>query len=235
MTKSIGNFNYLHGAASHPRVFKSKSQVVPRRKFLSATMKWGFIQMIGGGYLCLLWFMDTDCHHFTALFSPFFLFTPFLLLVKYLYVLCVCVCVCVCVFVCVCVCVCVLTSNHLMFKRNVSFELSCNPSPRKHDNTRNYFLLSYITYLTMINNWTLDILGLVDGSWSCWSSWSKCSVTCGGGHYMRTRTCSNPPPAYGGDICLGLHTEEALCNTQTCPGIYTQTHTHTKSTHTSQC
>ncbi|KAG7225123.1 hypothetical protein INR49_014579 [Caranx melampygus] len=34
---------------------------------------------------------------------------------------------------------------------------------------------------------------------------------------MRTRTCSNPPPAYGGDICLGLHTEEALCNTQPCP------------------
>uniref|UniRef100_A0AAY4ADZ6 Sema domain-containing protein n=1 Tax=Denticeps clupeoides TaxID=299321 RepID=A0AAY4ADZ6_9TELE len=57
----------------------------------------------------------------------------------------------------------------------------------------------------------------VDGSWSCWSAWSKCSVSCGGGHYMRTRTCSNPPPAYGGDICLGLHTEEALCNTQPCP------------------
>ncbi|KAK1174109.1 semaphorin-5A-like isoform X1 [Acipenser oxyrinchus oxyrinchus] len=57
----------------------------------------------------------------------------------------------------------------------------------------------------------------VDGSWSCWSTWSKCSVTCGGGHYLRTRICTNPPPAYGGDICLGLHTEEALCNTQPCP------------------
>ncbi|MGH0151219.1 UNVERIFIED_CONTAM: hypothetical protein FKN15_019480 [Acipenser sinensis] len=57
----------------------------------------------------------------------------------------------------------------------------------------------------------------VDGSWSCWSSWSKCSVTCGGGHYLRTRTCTNPAPAYGGDICLGLHTEEALCNTLPCP------------------
>lgn len=57
----------------------------------------------------------------------------------------------------------------------------------------------------------------VDGMWSCWSSWSKCSATCGGGHYMRTRSCTNPAPAYGGDICLGLHTEEALCNTQTCP------------------
>lgn len=59
----------------------------------------------------------------------------------------------------------------------------------------------------------------VDGGWSCWSSWSKCSATCGGGHYMRTRSCTNPAPAYGGDICLGLHTEEALCNTQPCPGM----------------
>lgn len=58
----------------------------------------------------------------------------------------------------------------------------------------------------------------VDGVWSCWSPWSKCSATCGGGHYMRTRSCTNPAPAYGGDICLGLHTEEALCNTQPCPG-----------------
>ncbi|KAL3045585.1 hypothetical protein OYC64_013784 [Pagothenia borchgrevinki] len=56
----------------------------------------------------------------------------------------------------------------------------------------------------------------VSGSWSCWSSWSQCSASCGGGHYQRTRTCSNPPPASGGDICIGLHTEEALCNTHTC-------------------
>lgn len=35
---------------------------------------------------------------------------------------------------------------------------------------------------------------------------------------MRTRSCTNPAPAYGGDICLGLHTEEALCSTQPCPG-----------------
>ncbi|XP_040833327.1 semaphorin-5A [Ochotona curzoniae] len=62
----------------------------------------------------------------------------------------------------------------------------------------------------------------VDGMWSCWSSWSKCSATCGGGHYMRTRSCTNPAPAYGGDICLGLHTEEALCNTQPCPESWSE-------------
>ncbi|XP_019517940.1 PREDICTED: semaphorin-5A [Hipposideros armiger] len=62
----------------------------------------------------------------------------------------------------------------------------------------------------------------VDGMWSCWSPWSKCSATCGGGHYMRTRSCTNPAPAYGGDICLGLHTEEALCNTQPCPESWSE-------------
>lgn len=58
----------------------------------------------------------------------------------------------------------------------------------------------------------------VKGAWSCWSSWSQCSVVCGGGHYQRTRTCTSPAPANGGDICIGLHTEEALCNTHTCDG-----------------
>ncbi|RXN31360.1 semaphorin-5B-like isoform X1 [Labeo rohita] len=57
-----------------------------------------------------------------------------------------------------------------------------------------------------------------NGAWACWSSWSQCSVPCGGGHYQRTRTCTSPTPANGGDICIGLHTEEALCNTHTCDG-----------------
>ncbi|MEQ2314358.1 Semaphorin-5B, partial [Ameca splendens] len=56
------------------------------------------------------------------------------------------------------------------------------------------------------------------GAWSCWSPWSQCSVGCGGGHYQRTRSCNSPTPANGGDICIGLHTEEALCNTHTCDG-----------------
>uniref|UniRef100_A0A8C9YTK0 Semaphorin-2A n=1 Tax=Sander lucioperca TaxID=283035 RepID=A0A8C9YTK0_SANLU len=58
----------------------------------------------------------------------------------------------------------------------------------------------------------------VKGAWSCWSSWSQCSVGCGGGHYQRTRSCNSPAPTNGGDICIGLHTEEALCNTHTCDG-----------------
>lgn len=84
---------------------------------------------------------------------------------------------------------------------------------------RTYWIMSCHTII--LNNIIFCVFP-VDGGWSCWSSWSKCSATCGGGHYMRTRSCTNPAPAYGGDICLGLHTEEALCNTQPCPGIANQ-------------
>lgn len=58
----------------------------------------------------------------------------------------------------------------------------------------------------------------VNGGWSCWAAWSPCSSSCGGGHFQRTRTCTDPAPALGGDICIGLHTEEALCNTHSCEG-----------------
>ena len=58
----------------------------------------------------------------------------------------------------------------------------------------------------------------VRGAWSCWTAWSPCSASCGGGHYQRTRSCTSPAPSPGEDICLGLHTEEALCATQACPG-----------------
>lgn len=98
-----------------------------------------------------------------------------------------------------------LITHHYLLK-----EMSDSSPKIIHDSSAVVIWVSSFPYLS------------VDGSWSCWSPWSKCSVTCGGGHYMRTRTCNNPPPAYGGDICLGLHTEEALCNIQPCPG----THTH---------
>ncbi|KAF7241972.1 Semaphorin-5B [Varanus komodoensis] len=62
----------------------------------------------------------------------------------------------------------------------------------------------------------------VKGSWSCWTPWSQCSATCGGGHYQRTRTCTNPAPSNGEDICIGLHTEEALCNTHLCEGGWSE-------------
>ena len=57
---------------------------------------------------------------------------------------------------------------------------------------------------------------IVNGGWSDFGEWSECSVTCGGGIKERTRTCTNPPRAYGGLDCVGDNKEEEACNTQAC-------------------
>ncbi|XP_026362671.1 complement component C6 [Ursus arctos] len=48
----------------------------------------------------------------------------------------------------------------------------------------------------------------VDGSWSCWSSWSTCDAT-----YKRSRTreCNNPAPQQGGKPCEGEKRQEEHC------------------------
>lgn len=48
----------------------------------------------------------------------------------------------------------------------------------------------------------------VDGSWSCWSSWSFCS----GGRKTRSRSCNNPAPQNGGQHCIGKPTETGECD-----------------------
>uniref|UniRef100_A0A672L385 Semaphorin 5B n=1 Tax=Sinocyclocheilus grahami TaxID=75366 RepID=A0A672L385_SINGR len=79
---------------------------------------------------------------------------------------------------------------------------------------------------------------LTGSGWSSWDMWSACTQDCAKGYRTRKRTCTsaegksvptacrgspveyqdcNPQPCQG-DICIGLHTEEALCNTYTCDG-----------------
>ena len=59
----------------------------------------------------------------------------------------------------------------------------------------------------------------VNGGWTTWGDWSKCSVTCGGGTQTRSRSCTNPPAANGGKTCLGLKEMTQDCNKDTmCPG-----------------
>nr|XP_058970077.1 uncharacterized protein LOC131796502 [Pocillopora verrucosa] len=58
--------------------------------------------------------------------------------------------------------------------------------------------------------------GAVNGGWTPFSSWSTCteSTNCLQGTKKRTRSCTNPPPANGGDSCVGLAEEEKICPTQ---------------------
>jgi hemicentin len=60
----------------------------------------------------------------------------------------------------------------------------------------------------------------VNGDYSEWSEWERCSSTCGGGKQFRSRTCTNPLAQYGGMNCdsKGPPREERICNTNLCPG-----------------
>ena len=44
----------------------------------------------------------------------------------------------------------------------------------------------------------------VDGGWTQWTMWRKCTKSCGGGRTYRTRQCTAPSPKYGGDRCPGI-------------------------------
>ena len=67
--------------------------------------------------------------------------------------------------------------------------------------------------------WTVYFVSsLMNGSWSQWSSWQPCSVTCGGGHRTRSRTCSNPAPKWNGVDCAGANISTEFCNLDKCKG-----------------
>ncbi|XP_078322967.1 coadhesin-like [Crassostrea virginica] len=59
----------------------------------------------------------------------------------------------------------------------------------------------------------------INGGYTSWTSWGSCSKTCGGGTKSRSRTCTNPAPAYGGNDCssLGSTSSSTSCNTHNCP------------------
>ncbi|ELW70942.1 A disintegrin and metalloproteinase with thrombospondin motifs 14 [Tupaia chinensis] len=59
-----------------------------------------------------------------------------------------------------------------------------------------------------------------DGGWSSWTKFGSCSRSCGGGVRSRSRSCDNPPPAYGGRMCSGAMFEYQVCNSEDCPGPY---------------
>ncbi|XP_070371679.1 SCO-spondin isoform X2 [Equus asinus] len=58
----------------------------------------------------------------------------------------------------------------------------------------------------------------VAGAWAVWEAWGPCSVSCGGGHRSRRRSCVDPPPKNGGAPCPGASQERAPCGLQPCTG-----------------
>ena len=59
----------------------------------------------------------------------------------------------------------------------------------------------------------------VNGGWSNWMPYTKCSKSCGSGSQVSTRTCDNPAPAHGGMECSGLAERTRECNTNPCPSM----------------
>ena len=66
---------------------------------------------------------------------------------------------------------------------------------------------------------------LVDGGFSLWTTWTKCSEFCGTGTQKRHRTCNNPIPKCAGMECdASLATQEKRDCTGSCDGNYSCTH-----------
>ena len=57
----------------------------------------------------------------------------------------------------------------------------------------------------------------IDGRWAFWGAWSQCSKTCDKGIQHRTRQCSQPAPANGGNDCHGNNRQEKDCAEFPCP------------------
>ncbi|KAH3751904.1 hypothetical protein DPMN_186511 [Dreissena polymorpha] len=56
----------------------------------------------------------------------------------------------------------------------------------------------------------------LDGGCSSWGDWKSCSVTCGVGQKLRSRTCTNPSPTLYGKTCDGDYADYAVCVNTPC-------------------
>ncbi len=55
--------------------------------------------------------------------------------------------------------------------------------------------------------------------WSTWGSFSECSVTCGIGTWIRTRTCNDTNTQDDITTCIGNFEEISECFIERCPGM----------------
>ena len=91
---------------------------------------------------------------------------------------------------------------------------------RQHAHTHTHTHTRTHTHTLTCRGVTLFCVSSVDSApWYDWSSWSQCTVSCGGGEQSRTRSCQTPP-------CTGLKRQSKTCNTQVCLGKSQGNFTH---------
>lgn len=56
----------------------------------------------------------------------------------------------------------------------------------------------------------------VNGNWTNWGAWTPCTKTCGLSYRKRSRSCTNPPPRYGGSGCNGKNDQVERCVGRAC-------------------
>lgn len=59
----------------------------------------------------------------------------------------------------------------------------------------------------------------INGNWTEWSAFTFCDKPCGNGTRTRYRTCTNPAPEFGGELCQGDATESLNCQTNPCAPV----------------
>ena len=60
----------------------------------------------------------------------------------------------------------------------------------------------------------------VDGGWTDWSDWLPCSTSCGRGHSVKHRQCTNPQPQHGGRDCGEENVQFKACQSEPCLGKF---------------
>ena len=87
---------------------------------------------------------------------------------------------------------------------------------------KNYLSVLFSLLKLEVRTCSMTISFSVNGGYTQWSQWGSCTVTCGSGQHVRTRTCTNPRPQNGGLNCfqqnMGGETDIGICTVGNCPG-----------------
>ena len=74
----------------------------------------------------------------------------------------------------------------------------------------------------VLNSQHIDLFHtfISEGTWSQWSNWGDCSVTCSVGVWSRNRTCTGPGKDGPLGICTGNGLDVSTCNNEDCNRKY---------------